>query len=173
MNDEWTILLNDFSRILLFQNWMLFHFVLSSVEAAVRLFLSLTLICKPETQQQGRTSWSVFTKSSCDFESCESLEKRNLCSFGLATSEQFLTCRPHLSNSSAEMGISVPRNKLLWDVHGKSRKSLSLPITIWQSLSLGTCFCWSSQAVSPARGLFVYVSFLFLCLLKGQNCQLL
>lgn len=97
----------------------------------------------------------------------------NLCSFGLATFEQFLTCRPHLSNSSAGMGISVPRNKLLGDVYGKSRKSLSLPITIWQSLSLGTCFCGSIQAVSPARGLFVYVSFRFLCLLKGTELSAL
>lgn len=71
------------------------------------------------------------------------------------------------------MGISVPRTKLLWDVHGKARKSLSLPITIRQSLSLGTCFCWSRQAVSPASGLFVYVSFLFLCLLKGTELSAL
>lgn len=99
--------------------------------------------------------------------------ERNLYCFGLAAFEQFLTCRPHLSNSSAEMGISVPRNKLLWDVHGKSRKSLSLPITIWQSLSLGTCFCWNRQAVNPASGLFVYVSFLFLRLLKGTELSAL
>lgn len=71
------------------------------------------------------------------------------------------------------MGISVPRPKLLWDVHGKARKSLSLPITIRQSLSLGTCFCWSRQAVSPASGLFVYVSFLFLCLLKKTELSAL
>lgn len=93
--------------------------------------------------------------------------------FGLATSEQFLTCRPHLSNSSTEMGISVPRTKLLWDAHAKARKSLSLPITIKQSLSLGTCFCWSRQAASPASGLSVYVSFLFLCLLKGTELSAL
>lgn len=93
----------------------------------------------------------------------------NLCCFGLAACEPFLTCRPPLSNASAEMGMSVPRTKLLWDVCGKARKSLSLPITIKQSLSLGTCFCWSRKAVSPASGLSVYVSFLFLCLLKGTE----
>lgn len=161
-----------FSKILLFQLWILFHFALSSLEASLRMFLGL--IFKPElpdanpAPKQPGTSWSAFTKSSGGFES-----DSNLCHSGLAALKQFLTCRPHLSVWSAKTGISVPGTKLLWDVPGKARKSLSLPITIRQSLSLGTCLCWSRQAVSPASGLSVYVSFLLLCLLKGTKLSAL